>query len=242
VTLPYTFVIVTENELLALMLADYHTHHKTLLTMIGTLDAQRNQVEQQLKAYKTDGDPLKLSVMMEQLLANLTNSATTTRLMRENSSTPPGFEELLKEMEMNRMTKSRKDNLRDKILEPLRSLTSAETGEFASAVMSGQKAVKTIEADAKKWLEGGAVDEAKKAQHVKNAERLLADSKMVLDRLSGLETVLRGLLQDDAILEILIWVEASQRLALDRLRTLEREYIDAVLRGAIGDDKEGPKK
>ncbi len=131
--LPYGFLIVSENELLFLMMRDQRKYHDLLNERVQAMEKRRGNLEAQLIDYrKSPEEPTKLLVRGDEARKAIRDGGITAKAIFGK------YETLLSEMEFNRMKKDRIDKVRDRIAVPLGTMTSSN-GDFPADRDLGQQ-------------------------------------------------------------------------------------------------------
>jgi hypothetical protein len=232
--LQYNFLVVGEDELLALMMNDQRLYHDVLKKAVDDLEATRGGLEGQLLDYK-GGAPEELG----RLMAGLAGRAEAARKsIRDCGITSKAvfskLDNLLKEMEFNRLKKDRVDKFKDRIVEPLGVLV-ATNGAFPKLEEQAVGFTKYLSADLTKKEKADAEQRgedpillagllANKTKHVLAGELTLKEMTEVIIELRKILDVMRRIVSDDELLEAATHIEATQR-ELDRIvRNYQQEF------------------
>jgi hypothetical protein len=228
-TLPHSFLVVSENELLVLMMLDQRKYHEILQKVVDDLDSARQKLDSQLSDYrKAPEEPTKL----------LVRSDTARKALREGSIRAKAiagkYEGLLKEMEFNRMKKERVEKVKTRVADPLASMTSAN-GLFSGTEEQAGKLYKELSPDADKKEKADAVQrgndpallkalEANKATHIKNCEKTLDGMGQLVRDLQRILDAMRDITTEDEATEELVRIEALQRELTQRVVRFDLEF------------------
>jgi hypothetical protein len=228
VALPYAFILVSENELLALMVADQRLHSDALVKLIDKLDEQHRSLMGKLYQYEKEGDPFFVFLPLDKTRQELAAGLTTCKQIRD------GFEEMLKEMELNRMKKKRIAKLREDVLPLARAITAPDSGSFARAQEWARLAIKSVEADTDLWEKNGLklddknplrkVIDDRRPQHVKETRKVADDLQSLIAELRRLQEKIGTVITENEALEFLVEAEAAQRQIHQLLRDFEYRY------------------
>ena len=105
--LPYGFLIVSENELVALMMADQRRHAEVLAKSVSILAEARNALEEQLAMFRKSADePTVLLLRLDAARMAVRNTGVVSKALQVRFGT------LLEEMKFNRVKQKRQDNMR----------------------------------------------------------------------------------------------------------------------------------
>jgi hypothetical protein len=227
---PYAFVIVSENELLALMLEDQKNHYQTMVKVVENLQEKYETLVRQTENYAKVGNPFMLVGPLEKARQDLMESGTAVKIIRN------AYEEIIKEMDMNRMKKERITTTRAKILDPLRAVTAEEVGDFANVLALTQKALNGVEPDADKYMKAGLPNkdnpslvkdlDSRKEAHIKSAQKAASRLQALIERLKVVKDAMEIEVNAGQLLAGIIEIEQAQRAILDRLQVYRKKVYD----------------
>jgi hypothetical protein len=244
----YNFLIVSENQLLALMTADQRKYYELLYQTVQELGKSRDNLESELFAYrKSAEDPVRLLLRSDAARKAARDGGITTKAVLVR------YESLLNEMIFNRMTDKRIEKLKDRIVAPLAAVT-AENGSFAKTEDLVGKLYKGLSPDADKKEKADMLQQgndpaliqellANKDKHIKNAEMSLVEMNELIRQLNLILDVIGPELANDRLIEDIERIEAGHRLLDQTIRGFQqrwREWLIEQITG--GKTPEPPKK
>jgi hypothetical protein len=236
--LPYSFIIVSENELVALMVSDQRTHADAFAKLIDKLQDKHDTLLRKLGEFQKEGNPLYIVGPLDKAKQEIVEGSVTARQVRDY------FVEILKEMELNRMKKDRVTKVKEKILPALGMLTAAEKGTFARTLSWTQLTIKQVEPDADKWEKLGikAYDDtpAKKAiddnrpAHVKSTKKVADDMASLIQECNYILVLIRDVGREIEAIEALVEAERLQFQLQKLLEEYQRRYVEWLLTSSGG--------
>jgi hypothetical protein len=243
--LPYGFLIVSENELLALMMRDQRKYHDLLQGAVQEMEKSRQSLESQLSDYRqAPEEPTKLFVRGDVARKAIHAGAITAKAIFGK------YEGLLTEMDFNRMKRDRIEKVKSRVAEPLGELTAAN-GDFTRAEDFANKFCKELAPDADKKDKADLVQQgedpallkelrAKMDDHIKNAEQTLADMTEVIRKLNKILDAMNDVITDDQTVELLVLIEAQHREVDAMIRRHQAEHRRWLIEqlGGTGGGKE----
>jgi hypothetical protein len=242
--LQYNFLIISEDELLGLMVNDQRLYQEALQKAVDELEKTRGGLEGQLLDYKngTNDDLTRLMVGLvgraEMARKSVRDGGITVKAVHGK------LDGLLREMEFNRLKKDRVDKFRERIVEPLGALVAAD-GAIARLDERALKFVKELTIDVDKKEKADAAQKgddpailapilANKSKHARAAEQTLIEMTDLIAELRKVLDVLKRAVTDDQLLEMAIYLDQGQRMHDIFIREYAQrfqQYLRALLKG-----------
>jgi hypothetical protein len=232
--LPNGFLVVSENELLALMMRDQRKYHDLLQGAVQEMEKKRQSLESQLGDYRQNPDePTKLLLRGEPARKALRDAGITAKAIFGK------FESLLSEMGFNRMKPDRIDKVKTRVADPLSEMIGSG-GDFPKAEDHANKFFKELSPDADKKDKADLAQQgedpvllkelrSRKDEHIKNADQTLADMTELIRKLNKILDAMRDVITDDQAVEELVYIEAVHR----QVDTMIRQYATEFRRRLI---------
>lgn len=231
--LPYPFVLISENELISLMLRDQKGYHTDLKNVVNKLEEDRDKLVRQLNNFKTEGNPFLILGPMDKAKQSIVEGNDKVRQVRE------AFEDMLKEMLLNRLQEERINNTQKNIIMPLRNITAADVGGFSLSLGAAQRAIKVLQPDAVKWEKNDiqpkdnspvkqALD-ANRPKHVGNAKALVDELNSLIQEIRAVMLRIEELTRPDELLAIATRMYELQQMMSERMRVFYQAYVDWLL-------------
>jgi hypothetical protein len=232
--LPYGFLIVSENELLALMMRDQRKYHDLLQGAVQEMEKSRQSLETQLGDYsQAPEEPTKLFVRGDVARKAIHAASITAKAIFGK------YEGLLTEMEFNRMKRDRIDKVKSRVAEPLGELT-ATNGDFTKTEDFANKFCKELAPDADKKDKADLIQQgedpalladlrSRKGNHIKNAEETLADMTELIRKLNRILDAMNDVITDDQTVELLVLIEAQHREVDAMIRRYQAEWRQRLI-------------
>jgi hypothetical protein len=239
--LPYGFLIVSENELLALMMRDQRKYHDLLQGVVQEMEKTRQSLESQLIDYRqAPEEPTKLLLRADAARKALRDASVTARAVSGK------YQALLKEMEFNRMKADRIDKVKSRVADPLVEMTAAN-GDFPKVEDQASKFCKELAPDADKKDKAEMNQQgddpvlifelrAKMNGHANNAELTLSEMLELIQRMNRVLDAMRDVITDDQAVELLMQIEAAQREYAGQIRQYEAQFRAWLVRQLGGGD------
>jgi len=233
--LPYGFLIVSENELLALMMRDQRKYHDLLYGAVQEMEKTRQSLESQLGDYRqSPEEPTKLLLRGDGARKAVRDAGITAKAIFGK------YEGLLNEMDFNRMKRDRIDKVKSRVADPLGVLTSSN-GDFPKAEELANKFCKELSPDADKKDKADLAQQgddptllkelrARKDEHIKNADKTLADMTELVSKLNKILDAMRDVITDDQTVEELVRIEAMHRELDGWIRRYQAEFRGWIVR------------
>jgi hypothetical protein len=212
----FTFIVVSEYELLAEIAKEEEGLRQKLEDAVGKLKDGRtklDRVRQELPALKPE-EFSSQATQMVRVEENLTKSWDAAREVHSE------YKRILKELRANRVQSGMIGKVSDKIVEPL---DGAINQEF----------VRTDEAlrEFHKTLDGKKAD-------MPAADKTRAELTQLIDRLQGVLDAMADVMTINDLIKRLLQIETDEVQEIQRLKTLLQKMEDDLLKGTLEPNKE----
>ncbi len=260
---PFTFLVVSENELLSQIFIEEENLRERLEKMILKLKNARTNLSEQVPRVSTPSsagqkvsdvfDALSVvSIRIDEVRKALSDAGSGTRGIFAD------YSKILRELEVNRVGydkgKKKIEEVRTKIVEPLEKVVVPntdkfeQTGNFDKTERALAKLSEPLDEDVAKLRSAGAEDRSVLAAvdqnrpgHGKNAQVLQGElDRLIFDLNAVLAAMEEG--RDFAfLLEQILAIEREQRGNAERLRR-HHEYLMQIILGDLLNPKNKDKK
>jgi hypothetical protein len=215
--LPLPFLIVAENELLSLMMADQRRYGDLLFKSIAELELSRQRFDTQSGVYAKSADrPVDFLLRGDAVRKTLRDANLQAKLIHNK------YVALLAEMEFNRMKESRIRTIRENVADKLAALLDPKTGRFAKCEELANKFYKELSPEADAWEKADQNRQSddpalkkrledNKKKHLENAEKANTEVVQLVKELNAIVDAMRDILSTDELTEQFILIEAQQR-------------------------------
>jgi hypothetical protein len=232
---PITFLVVSENELLAQILLEEEVLRERLEKALDKLKAARTILDEQLSKLQSPGAPLDLVALRVDDIRGK-SLPDSSSLVREVSE---AYNRILIEMQVNRVQKQYWQNVNEKICKPLEEVLNPHEGHFASTEAAIQKLWEGVDADAGRFkgqaegkplpVEAAQVLEEHRQNHLKAAGEAREQLTALIDRLDAVLQSIGGELVEREVIAMLLQIEQDQREQARTLNILYQRERDRVL-------------
>jgi hypothetical protein len=214
---PLTFLVVSENELLAQILLEEEVLRERLEKAVGRLNTGKTILDEQAIKLQSAASQLSLvGLRADEVRKLLTDASSATREVSSD------YNRILREMEVNRVAAQRVDNVREKICKPLEEALTPGTGHFAAAENPVSKLWEGIEEDLarlKKAEDAGQGKdpqllqalEARRQDHLKATNDARESMGRLIAHLDAILQSIGGELVEREIIALLLQIERDQR-------------------------------
>jgi hypothetical protein len=235
-----SFIVVSENELLSQIALEEEMLFEKLEIAKEKVDLGiTSLLEQQSKTQNKNADLEQILNRMNEIRTALGTAGNNVREAHQ------AYENILKEMDVNRVRAERVKKIQDAIITRLDTIVVKDmsdqrnpnnTGSFVRAEEAFQKAHLVVEEDsaAKRPPDGAAHRENMGNAH-QQMVRLSDDIRLVLDAMS------EGIVESKAI-ALLTFIEQVQRAHTQMLNNLQRDLLEKAINDLLKDDDKDIKK
>jgi hypothetical protein len=235
--MPVTFLVVSENELLAQILLEEESLRDRLEKAVDKLKTGKTVLEEQIAKLSSPQPPLSLvGLRADEVRKAVTDASSSTREVSSD------YARILEEMLVNRVEKRRTDNVETKIVTPLREVLNPNFGHFAMTEGAVGKLSEGLEEDLARLKKA---EEARQAEdpkllasleenrvnvHLKQATAAREQMTLLIDNLEAVLQAIGGELIEREIIALLVQIERDQRVNYESLRRLRQQVEDDTLR------------
>ncbi|HYV38375.1 MAG TPA: hypothetical protein VE988_22015 [Gemmataceae bacterium] len=225
----YSFLIISENQLLSLMMIDQRKYYDLLDQVVKELEKSRGNLESELFSYrKAADDPVKMLLRADAARKAVRDGGITSKAVLVR------FEAIVREMEFNRFQQERIGRLKTNVSDPLSALTT-QNGLFPKAEELVQKLHRELSPDADKkdkadlnqaGNDPALIQEllANKDKHIKNAEMTLVDINELIRELHKIKDFIFAGLTEDRLIEDIERIQAIHNDVDLMLRRFQQEW------------------
>jgi hypothetical protein len=247
-TKEFTFLVVTELDLIALMLKKQEILRQDLENVQTTLTNLKPGLTQAIDAITNpDSDVETIEIEAKGI------AATVEKQYREAKAIYEGIDKMLKQMVTNRIKGDFAIRLEENVHEPLRKLLDEKNGAFAELQNSSKNFWKKLELDVmlvndakEKKLPLDVLEPILKGNrfdHAINARAVESDLDRVNRELQQVINAISGQLKEKEVYELLVKNEKEQRRLTELLREIHGRITNDLLGELIGGDpKKAPEK
>lgn len=230
---PFTFLVVSESELLAQIFLEEENIRDRLDKAIGKLKNGRTAIDEQLGRLSSPATDLALvNIRVEEVRKIVSDTGSTSREIHTD------FSRILRELEVNRVGytrgKQKINDVREKIVLPLDEIINPNFGNFATTEESLSALGKGLEDDAAALRQAEA-DKAVEATRLKlqaNIPTHVKNTQLTRDRLDSLIEKLNSvyLAMEEGVvfgqlLQTIVRIEQDQRKYLGDWRLLHEKKV-----------------
>jgi hypothetical protein len=239
---PITFLVVSENELLAQILLEEEGLRERLEKSLDTLKTARTILDEQISSLQTPAARLDLvGLRVDDIRGKRLPDSSS--LVREVSE---AYNRILREMKVNRVQEQRVKNVDEKICRPLEEVLNPRDGHFAATEVAIQKLWEGVDADVSRLKgqpEGKAPDpatvqllEEHRQSHLKAAGDAREQLSALIDRLDAVLQSIGGELVERELIAILLQIEQDQREQARSLNVIYQHERDKLLKDVQSPD------
>lgn len=227
----FKFLVVSENELLTQIGLEEELLYEKLERASDKVKNALTATEDQARKAAAGVDANPVVLRMNEVRKAVQDASA---LGREVQS---AYGNILKEMEVNRVAKDRRDKIQNKIFYPLDDVTRQPDGSFAKTEDAVHKALGALEDAAAANKAAGPADVANLRETEKHLTRLN-------DELNSILIAMGDNLSEAKALELLVSMEQRQRKIRDKARMVEKKITEDLLEGVLnpGGSKKQPEK
>ena len=215
---PFTFLVVSESELLAQIFLEEETIRDRLDKAIGKLKNSRTSIDEQLGKLSSPATDLALvNIRVEEVRKTVSDTGSTSREVHTD------YSRILRELEVNRVGftrgKQKINDVRDKIVQPMEEIINANFGNFATTEESLSALAKGLDdhvaalrqAETDKTLDVvKAKLDANLPGHVKNAQVARDRLDSLIERLNSVYLEMEGQVIFGELLRTIVRIEQEQ--------------------------------
>ncbi len=236
---PFTFLVVSENELLSQIFLEEELLRDRLEKAVTKLKNARTSIDEQAAKLSSPGTELSLvGIRVEEVRKAVSDTASTTREVHGD------FSRIVRELEVNRVgfdkDKRKINDVQKKIVEPLEEVINPNFGNFATTEEGLADLAKKLEDDiiALRQAETDKTQssitsklEANLPGHVKNAQAVRDRLDSLIDRLNAVLLTMEEQFVYGQLLQLIVEIERGVRGDKERLELYKRRMEEDILKG-----------
>lgn len=221
----FKFLVVSENELLTQIGLEEELLYEKLERASDKVKNALTATEDQVRKAGAGVDANPVVLRMNEVRKAVQDASSLGREVQT------AYGNILKEMEVNRVAKDRRDKIQNKIFYPLDDVTRQPDGSFAKTEDSVHKALAALEEAAAANKNAGPADVMNLRETEKHLTRLN-------DELNSILIAMGDNLSEAKALELLVSMEQRQRKIRDKARLVETKITEDLLKGLLDPEKE----
>jgi hypothetical protein len=216
---PFTFLVVSENELLGQVAIEEEVLRDRLDKAAFKLRNAKTTIDEQVSKLALTGTDLTLvSLRVDDIRKALLDAGTASREVHTD------YRRILKELETNRVKRTKTDDVRDKIVLPLAEIVDPNTGNFTTTEGAVEKLFVGIEDDL-----ATKRGEENRAAHVENAKLAAQQLDRLLQRLNEVLIAMDEGVVESKLLETIVIIEREARVISERARIMHNREVEKLL-------------
>jgi hypothetical protein len=215
---PITFLIVSENELLAqiaieeeMLREKLEKQHQKMKTALITLDDQMTKLS-------TSGDPSLVLIRIDEIRKAVLDATSGTREVHQGSA------KILRELEINNARAEKRSEIRNKIVKPLEEIVNPTIGHFADVDGSVQKLYEKLDED----INAKRTD-ANREQHLTMGRTTRKQMEELIQAIDRVLAAMEEGIVFGKLVEIAVQQEKDQRQASELLKEERRVQEEKLL-------------
>jgi len=251
---PFTYLVVSENELLSQIFIEEEMLRERLEKVILKLKNARTNLTDQIPKVSTPStaeqkvsdvfDALSVvSIRIDDVRKVLADTGSSTRTIFAD------YSKILRELEVNRVGfdkgKKKIEDVRRKIVEPLEDVVNPNSGNFDQAERALAKLSEPLEEDVAKLRTAGGEDRSllvavdqRRPGHVTNAQELQQKLDRLLERLNSVLSAMEEGADEAKLLEQILAIEREQRQRAQELHRYHERLVWELFNQLEGGKKE----
>jgi hypothetical protein len=218
---PFSFLVVSENELLAQIALEEESLYERLDKLVDRLKNGKTLAEEQvakLNGTLRDDELGLVALRLDEVRKIVLDGASGTREIAAD------YGRILKEMDVNRVAPSKSDKVANKIVAPLEQVVDPKAGNFVLSEDFLLRAYQLVDEDVAAGK--GLKNKAKHVQAIRDARDQL---NILIDRLNSVLIAMNEGIVESRLLETLITIERTQRQSSETLRAIRaKEEADLI--------------
>lgn len=216
---PFTFLVVSENELLGQIAIDEEKQRDRLDKAALKLRNAKTAMDEQVSKLSSAGTDYTLfSLRVDDIRKTLLDAGSTAREVHND------YRRIFKELEVNRVKRTKTDDVRDKILLPLGEIVDPNHGNFTTTEAAVDKLYQGLDDD----LALKRADE-NRAVHLENARATAQQLERLLQRLNEVLIAMDEGVVESKLLETIVGIERDQRQVAERTRSIHNREVENLL-------------
>jgi hypothetical protein len=216
---PFTFLVVSENELLGQIAIEEEVLRDRLDKAAFKLRNAKTSVDEQVgKLSMAGADYTLVSLRVDDVRKTLMDTGAATREVATD------YRRILKELDVNRVRRAKTEDVRDKIVLPLMDIVDPNVGNFVLTEAALEKLYTGLDDDL--TLKRGDVN---RPVHGDNARTAAQQLDRLLQRLNEVLIAMNEGVVESKLLELIVNIERDQRNIAERARFLHNREVENLL-------------
>ncbi len=222
---PFFFLVISENDLLAQIAMEEEVLGERIEKVLEKLNAAKISVTEQMGKLPATNDLSLVAIRADEVRKAVIDGASVTREVQAD------YARILRELEVNRARRTKIDEVRTKIVQPLEEIVNPNFGEFQTADEAAQKFYQALDDDvaSKKPPQVGV--------HLENAKATRDHLEKLIDRLNTVSIAISEGITEARNLENLVLISRNQDDIARRFRVFYDQEVIRILQ-----DLTEPKK
>jgi len=216
---PFAFLVVSENELLGQIAIEEEVLRDRLDKAAFKLRNAKTTMDEQIgKLAMTGSDYSLVSIRVDDVRKSLLDGGTAAREVYND------YRRILKELEINRVKRTKTDDVRDKIVLPLSDIVDPNVGNFTTTEAAVEKLYLSLDDDL--TLKRG---EDNRPIHIENARAAALHLDRLLQKLNEVLIAMDEGVVESKLLELIVNIEREQRQIAERTRFIHNREVENLL-------------
>jgi hypothetical protein len=234
---PVTFLVVSENELLAQILLQEEEIRERLEKAVQKLRDGKTALEDQISKLSDTSKLNQISLVglrVDEIRKAAQESATVAREAHTD------YRRILQELEINRVQQEKIDNVRDGIVRPLDEITNLSGGNFTTTEDSLARLWENLEADVAVLKGKAENDPAVQGLLLKNQPRHLEQARdsqaqlgLLIQRLEEVLEAMTGELSWGELVRSAVEIERDQRVVYRHLSERHKQIEEDLFKNLL---------
>jgi hypothetical protein len=216
---PFAFLVVSENELLGQIAIEEEVLRDRLDKAAFKLRNAKTVSDEQVgKLSITGSDYTLVSLRVDEVRKALLDAGTAAREVFND------YRRILRELEVNRVKRTKTNDVREKIVLPLGEIVDVNVGNFTTTEAALEKLYAALDDDI--TLKKG---DENRGLHVGNARAAAQQLDRLLERLNEVLVAMDEGVVESKLLELIVGIERDQRRVAERARFVHNREVENLL-------------
>lgn len=218
---PFAFLVVSENELLGQIAIEEEVLRDRLDKAAFKLRNAKTIADEQVSKLSLAGSDYTLvSLRVDEVRKAILDAGSAAREVHSD------YRRILRELEVNRVRRTKTDDVRDKIVLPLGEIVDPNVGNFTTTEAALDKLYGDLDDDI--TLKKG---EENRGRHIDNARAATGQLDRLLERLNQVLVAMDEGVVESKLLELIVGIERDQRQVAERARFVHNREVENLLEG-----------
>ena len=216
---PFTFLVISENELLGQIAVEEEVLRDRLDKAGFKLRNAKTTMDEQIGKLAFAGSDYSLvSLRVDDVRKSLLDAGTAAREVYND------YRRILRELEINRVKRTKTDDVREKIVLPLADIVDPNVGNFTTTEAAVDKLYQGLDEDLTLKR-----SEENRPGHIANARSAGQQLDRLLERLNLVLIAMDEGVLESKLLELIVNIERDQRQLAERTRFLHNREVEDLL-------------